>query len=102
MIADHIPSPHSIARSTKREIVHVHTEGKASADYSLHLCLSPADCKEVITKGYGERMSLAGSFMPEEYLIIYTPRTEEEVEVVGRIVEGAIGFMTGKTVEKDI
>jgi hypothetical protein len=95
MIADHIPTPHSIAKKTKREIAHIHTEGGASADYSLHLCLSPADCKEVIVNGWGQRMSLAGTLMPEEYLIIYTPRTIKEVEAVGRIVEAAIGFMTG-------
>jgi len=99
MIADHIPTPHSIAKKTKREIVHIHTEGDGSADYSLHLCLSPADCKEVIVKEWGERMSLAGSLMPEEYLIIYTPRTQEEVRVVGRIVESAVGFMSGSGFE---
>lgn len=55
-IADRIPTPHAIAKSTNREIAHVH-----SGDHSLHLCLSPIDCKEVIGKCWGERMSLAGS-----------------------------------------
>ncbi len=40
-------------------------------------------------------MTLAGSFVPQEYLIIYTPRTKEEVEVVKGIVEAAIYFMNG-------
>ena len=61
----------------------------------MHLCLSPTDCKEVITKKWGERMTLAGTLMPQEYLIIYTPRTEEEVAVVKDIVNAAIAFMTG-------
>lgn len=40
-------------------------------------------------------MTLAGSLVPNEYLIVYTPRTTEEVAVVKRIVEAAIGFMAG-------
>jgi len=55
-IADGVSTPHAIAKDTKREIAHVH-----SGDHSLHLCLSPADCKEAIGKAWGERMSLAGS-----------------------------------------
>lgn len=94
LLSDNIATPHSIAKKTKREIAHVHT-GVGSGDYSLHLCLSPTDCKEVISKQWGERMTLAGTLMPEEYLIIYTPRTEEEVAVVKGIVDAAIAFMTG-------
>ncbi|PMD35294.1 hypothetical protein L207DRAFT_587605 [Hyaloscypha variabilis F] len=94
LIADHIATPHSIAAKTKREIAHVHA-GAGSGEYSMHMCLSPVDCKEVITKKWGERMTLAGSFVPHEYLIIYTPRTKEEVEVVKSIVNAAVLFMTG-------
>lgn len=94
LIADDVATPHSIAKSTKREISHVHT-GAGSGDYSLHVSLSPADCKEVISKQWGERMTLAGSLMPHEYLMIYTPRTVEEVEVVKMIVGAGIEFMTG-------
>ncbi|TVY78225.1 hypothetical protein LSUE1_G005607 [Lachnellula suecica] len=86
-----IATPHAIAAATKREIVHVHRGG----DFSLHLCLSPADCKEVIVKKWGERLTLAGTLMPHEYLLVYTPRTREEVAVVKGIVEAAILFMTG-------
>lgn len=82
---------------TKREIAHIHTEGK-NIDYSMHAVLSPRDCKEIIEKGWGERMSLAGKLkMPAEYLMIYTPRSEEEVQIVRDILEAAIGFMTGAT-----
>jgi len=94
LIADEIATPHSVAAKTKREIAHVHMAGKVQ-DYSMHAVLSPADCKEVIGKGWGERMTLAGTLMPSEYLMIYTPRTKEEVDVVGKIVEAAVGFMSG-------
>lgn len=40
-------------------------------------------------------MTLAGTLMPQEYLIVYTPRTKEEVAVVKDIVAASIAFMTG-------
>jgi len=94
LVADSVATPHSIAKSTKREIAHVHA-GTGSGDYSLHMSLSPADCKEVISKKWGERMTLAGTLVPHEYLMVYTPRTKEEVEVVKTIVSAAIEFMAG-------
>ncbi|PQE11004.1 Spc97 Spc98 protein [Rutstroemia sp. NJR-2017a BVV2] len=95
LIADKIKTPHQVAAKTKREIAHVHTAGK-NVDYSMHAALSPQDCKEVIKKGWGERMTLAGTLkMPSEYLMIYTPRNEGELKVVKMILEAAIGFMTG-------
>jgi len=94
LIADGIAAPHEIAKKTKREIAHVHAE-VGRGDFSMHLCLSPSDCKEVITKQWGERMGLTRSLVPNEYMIVYTPRTKEEVEVVKSIVNAAIVFMTG-------
>lgn len=79
----------------KREVAHIHAS-EGDSDYSIHIALSPMDCKEVITKKWGERMTLAGSLMPHEYLIIYTPRTIEELAVVEDIIVAAIGFMTGE------
>lgn len=52
----------------------------------------------VIEKGWGERHPLSGVSniipLPKEYLIIYAPRDEEELEVVERIMLAAVGFMT--------
>lgn len=90
-IHDSIATPHAIAKATSREITHVHVDW----EHSIHTLLSPVDCKEVITKKWGERMPLAGTLVPQEYLIIYTPRTTEEVAVVKSIVGAAIMFMTG-------
>lgn len=84
---------HEITKKTKREIAHVHA-GVGSGDYSKHMCLSTSNCKGVITKQWGERMTLAGTLVPNEYLIVYTPRTKEEVDVVKGIVNAAILFMT--------
>jgi len=94
LLHDNISTPHIIAKMMKREIAHVHS-GVGSGEYSIHTAPSPADCKRIIEGKWGERMTLAGTLVPHEYLLIYTPRTEQEVAVVKCIVAAAIRFMTG-------
>lgn len=91
-IADDIPSPHAIAAGVRREISHIHER----PDYSLHCTLSPKDAKLVISNGWGERHPLSGSRLFSAcYIMLYTPRNEEELEVVCRSVCASIAFMTG-------
>jgi len=86
-----IPSPHKVAERGLREIVHIHPY-----DYSLHAILAPLDCQLVVEKGWGERHPLSGviPILPKEYLIIYAPRDEEELQVVERVIVASIGYMT--------
>ncbi|KAJ7178575.1 hypothetical protein C8R43DRAFT_973818 [Mycena crocata] len=89
-----IASPHNDAEQALREIAHVHP-----ADHSLHVVLSPADCKTVIELGWAERHPISGVSriipVPNTYLLVYAPRDEEELEVVERILVASIGYMTG-------
>ncbi|KAL3435082.1 hypothetical protein BDV09DRAFT_168533 [Aspergillus tetrazonus] len=92
-----------IAREMRREICHVH----GTSDHSVHVTLSPADCKRVIDAGWGQRFPLAGSsilrnvtfgrlgILPIEYLFIYAPRNEEEIAVVMRIIKASVQYVTG-------
>lgn len=89
-IHDSIVASHVIAKAALREISHVHVDW----EHSIHILLSPVHCREVITKKWGERMPLAGSLVPQEYLIIYTPRMKEEAAVVKSIMGAAIMSMT--------
>lgn len=91
-IADAIPTPHAIAAGVRREITHIHERH----DHSLHCTLSPLDAKLVVSNGWGERHPLAGSRLFSScYTMLYTPRSEEELEVVCRVVRASIAFMTG-------
>ncbi|KAJ3178426.1 hypothetical protein HDU85_005224 [Gaertneriomyces sp. JEL0708] len=84
--------------SAWREIGHVH-----NIDHSSHMVLSPHDCKEVISKGWGERHPCAGRYrgLPNEYLLVYRPRNLEEVRVVENIWRAAVRFATeGGKVER--
>ena len=54
----------------------------------------------VIDKGWGERHPLAlgwpmKTFLPEGYMLLYAPRTPEEVEVLMRIVGAGMGWAMG-------
>jgi len=81
---------HKVAEHARREIAHMHPE----KDFSLHVVLSPQDCKLVIDRGWGERHPLSSTRgLPKEYLFIYAPRNEEELDVVERILVAAIGYM---------
>lgn len=94
VIHSDIPSPHKNADSCWREIAHVHPP-----DHSLHVVLSPADCKLVIERGWGERHPFSGrKLVPltKEYLFIYAPRNQEELDVVESIIKASIGYMTGR------
>lgn len=89
------------AFQTGGELAHIHETG----DHSLHVVLSPADAKKVIEAGWGQRHALAGwrplggklekiVDIPATYLLIYTPRTAGEIEVVLEIVRAAMRYVS--------
>ncbi len=55
----------------------------------------------VIERGWGERHPLSGvrlfKIMPKEYVGIYAPRDDGELEVVEKILVASVLFMTGST-----
>lgn len=84
---------HPVNVTCNGEICHVH-----DSDHSLHLCLHPEDIAEVLRKGWGQRHPLArrGWFgampVPEEFLMVYAPRDDQELEIVCRVIEAAIWY----------
>ncbi|KAL3442982.1 hypothetical protein BJX65DRAFT_211711 [Aspergillus insuetus] len=96
-----------VATQMKREICHVH----GTSDHSVHVTLAPADCKRVIDSGWGQRFPLAGTSLfrnltfgrlpviPMEYILVYAPRSEEEIAVVMGIVTASVQYVTG---ERDV
>lgn len=87
------------------EIAHVLT-----SDSSAHVVLHPADCAEVIRKGWGERPPLACAAenpiwrfwyhtvcgqrlpLPSNMVLVYAPRSRAEMDVFARIVDAAVWF----------
>ncbi|KAI1845599.1 hypothetical protein JX265_010485 [Neoarthrinium moseri] len=84
------------------EICHVH-----NSDHSMHMNLHPDDVKEVLAKGWGQRHPLAwqGWLMrmpvPSQFVMVYAPRTLDEVRVVCRIIEAAGWWVMAKREDID-
>ncbi|MCJ1396337.1 hypothetical protein MMC18_009226 [Xylographa bjoerkii] len=73
------------------EIVHLHT-----TEASMHLTLHPSDAAMVISRGWGERHPLAGRgpWVPKGFMMVYAPRTMEELNVMTDIIR-ASGWWVG-------
>lgn len=87
------------------EIAHVLT-----SDSSAHVVLHPADCAEVIRKGWGERPPLACAAespiwrfwyhtvcgerlpLPFNMVLVYAPRNRAEMDMFAGIVDAAVWF----------
>ncbi|KAL6873159.1 hypothetical protein J3F83DRAFT_732260 [Trichoderma novae-zelandiae] len=84
---------HPLQTTCQGEICHVH-----DSDHSMHMCLHPDDIKEILQKGWGQRHPLAwkGRFiqMPvsQDFVMIYAPRNDMELEIVGKIINAAIWY----------
>jgi hypothetical protein len=91
-----------IAPMFKGELGHIHAES------SLHLNFSPADAKIIIERGWAERHRcaktqpwwLGGSKhmwgIGNTFLIVYAPRSEEELQVLRILVRASAIWMTGE------
>jgi hypothetical protein len=76
----------------EREFAHLHPPH----DGSLHLVLPPAEVNEVIENGWAERHPLAGRFgMPENIVMVYGPRDEDDLHVVEALVNASHAFAGG-------
>ena len=97
MHARYIPGDHPTAVQAK-------AQGLAWQAYqgggqgSMHMCLSLRDAAAVLDAGWGELHLLAGKTMgpgarvPRGLVLIYAPRTAEEVSTVVRILGASHAF----------
>jgi hypothetical protein len=89
----------AVNRTCNGEIAHLHDTEK-----SLHVTLHPADVAVVLAAAWGERHPLAdgtwvGRYVPSGFVMVYAPRNEEEVRVVGRILRAAVWWVSGVRLE---
>lgn len=81
------------------EVCHAHP-----SDGSLHLTLHPADAAIILKAKRGERHPLSSGgwlrrFVPAGFVMVYAPRTDEEVEIVMEIVKAAVWWISGTNVD---
>jgi hypothetical protein len=82
------------------EVCHAHP-----SDGSMHLTLHPADAAIVLAAGWGERHPLGSGgwlrrFVPAGFIMVYAPRTADEVEQAMRIVRAAVWWVGGLNIEQ--
>ncbi|KIW42913.1 uncharacterized protein PV06_06415 [Exophiala oligosperma] len=98
-VADSCPV-YALGSGHTREVSHVHT----NTDYSAHVVLSPKDAAKVIRAGWGQLHALSGvSFLgkkvvPANYVLLYSARSDDEVDTLIEIIKAGIGFMTDASV----
>lgn len=74
------------------EFAHLHP----APDWSLHVALPPALADEAIARGWAEAHPVARlGMIPPNVVMLYAPRDEEEVAVVGNLVRAAHAFARG-------
>ncbi|WP_199739521.1 luciferase family protein [Streptomyces klenkii] len=70
------------------EFAHLHPDG------SLHLSLATGDQQELIGKGWGERHPLHSAQI--NVVMLYGPRTDEELAVARAVIRAAYRYATGR------
>ncbi|KAF2856095.1 hypothetical protein T440DRAFT_513185 [Plenodomus tracheiphilus IPT5] len=84
-----------ITRTCGGEICHAHP-----SDGSMHMTMHPADANLIMRMGWGERHPLARGgwcrrFVPREFMLVYAPRDEGEVEIVSRMIAAGVWWASG-------
>ncbi len=78
-----------------REFAHIHPDG------SLHASLSPELASEAVKKGWAVAHPWANQRDGwEGFVLIYTPTSKDELDVVFHLVEQSYAFVTGTTVNE--
>jgi len=73
-----------------REFSHIHPDG------SMHLAVAPERAREAIAVGWAEPHPIASQMGIEGMVLVYTPRTIDELEVVWALVIDAYCWVTGR------
>ncbi|GLA25930.1 hypothetical protein CBS147346_5883 [Aspergillus niger] len=107
LATEELANRNETTRQLNGECVHVHR----LKDYSLHMVLAPADCKKVFDAGWGQRHGFSGVKipralmggklieLPSEYVLVYAPRTKEEVTLVLGLTKASLRYLTGEEVQ---
>ena len=73
-----------------REFAHIHPDG------SLHTSLSPERGGQAIEAGWAEPHPMAFYMGNQGLVMLYTPRTMEELDVIFQLIVDSYNFVTGR------
>jgi len=75
-----------------REFAHIHPDG------SLHVSLPPTRAREAMEAGWAEPHPFAHYIGMEGMVMLYTPRSMKELDVIFQLVVDSYNFVTGRAV----
>ncbi len=76
-----------------REFAHIHPDG------SLHAILSPERAREAIDAGWAEPHPIVEYLGLPGLVMLYTPVTMEELDVVVELIVDSYNFVTGRSID---
>ena len=88
---ERMPLAHPQAIAAGREFAHIHPDG------SLHASLSPERARAAIEAGWAELHPMALIMGNEGLVMLYTPRTMDELDVIFQLIVDSYNFVTGQT-----
>jgi phospholipase/carboxylesterase len=91
-LREDLPLAHPEVIAVGREFAHIHPDG------SLHASLPPERAREAIEAGWAEPHPMALYMGNEGMVMLYTPRTLEELDVIFQLVVDSYNFVTGRAV----
>ncbi len=86
-----VPLAHPEVIAAGREFAHIHPDG------SLHASLSPERAREAIDAGWAEPHPIAEAIGIEGLVLLYTPRTFEELGTIVQLIVDSYNFVTGRS-----
>lgn len=87
-----LPLAHPEAIVAGREFAHIHPDG------SLHASLPSDRAREAVEAGWAEPHPMALYMGNDGMVMLYTPRTSEELDVVFQLIVDSYNFVTGRAV----
>jgi len=87
-----LPLAHPEVIAAGREFAHIHPDG------SLHASFPPARAQQAIQAGWAELHPIARYMGHEGMVMLYTPRTMEELDVIFQLIVDSYNYVTGRNV----
>ena len=87
-----LPLAHPEVVPVGREFAHIHPDG------SLHASLPPERAQEAVEAGWAEPHPMAAYMGNPGMVMLYTPRTLEELDMIFQLVVDSYNFVTGNSV----
>jgi Family of unknown function (DUF5519) len=91
-LSEGVPAGPREAFMIGREFAHIHP----MPDGSLHAALPPEVAEVAVEEGWAEQHPVARmGYIPENVVMIYAPRNDQELEIVVGLVEESRRYATG-------